>query len=188
MIYLTISARVGLKVIASRYPKRDRAKKTDTVENESTLLSNGSSKKTSLQKVTRREKPVEDSDRAQAKASKKKGTLSSEGTSKQKSDAEETQKVKHCEGGVPPAKKPRKTKTMNKKEQDDLLSSLSAVDFRIVYDVVKDKLREQVLPERLKLLADKLLESEQLIKGIILFHQKCFGKLYTECKKDQIHL
>ena len=43
-------------------------------------------------------------------------------------------------------------------------------------------MREQVLPERLKLHADKLLESEP-IKGIILFHQKCFGELYTECKK-----
>jgi len=99
MIHLIISASVGLEVMASRYPKRDRAKKTDTVESESTLLSNGSSKKTSFQKVTRREKPVEDCDRAQAKASKKKGTLSSEVTSKQKSAAKETQKVKHCEGG-----------------------------------------------------------------------------------------
>ena len=43
-------------------------------------------------------------------------------------------------------------------------------------------MREKVLPERLKLHADKLLESEP-IKGIILFHQKCFGELYTECKK-----
>jgi len=72
---------------------------------------------------------------------------------------------------------------MNKKKQDDLLSSLSTVDFSIVYDVIKDKLGDQILPERLKLPTDEFLESEQPLKDIIVFHQKCFGVLYMECKK-----
>ena len=70
---------------------------------------------------------------------------------------------------------------MSKKEWDNLLSLLGSVNFSILYDEIKDKLGEQILLERLKPLTDELLDSEQPLQDIIVFHQKYFGVLYMDC-------
>ena len=51
---------------------------------------------------------------------------------------------------------------MNKKERDTLLTSLDSIDSSIFKGVICDKVKEQIIPEKLKQLACHLLENEQL--------------------------
>ena len=85
----------------------------------------------------------------------------------------------------PPAAKKQKAgkgKAMNKKERDTL-TLLDSIDSSIFKGVICDKVKEQIIPEKLKQLACHLLENEQPLKAIIVYHRHCFAVLYTECKK-----
>ena len=86
----------------------------------------------------------------------------------------------------PPAAKKRKAgkgKAMNKKERDTLLISLDSIDSSIFKGAICDKVKEQIIPEKLKQFACHLLENKQPLKEIIVYHRHCFAVLYTECKK-----
>ena len=66
----------------------------------------------------------------------------------------------------PPAAKKQKAgkgKAMNKKERETLLTSLDSIDSSIFKGAICDKVKEQIIPEKLKQLACyHLLENEQL--------------------------
>ena len=83
---------------------------------------------------------------------------------------------------LPPKK--RKSKVMNKKERDDLLSSLDSIDLDVLKGEVCDKLSEQHFPENLKELANKLSVCERLLNDIIVSQRQCFSGLYKESKKN----
>ena len=72
----------------------------------------------------------------------------------------------------PPAAKKQKAgkgKVMNKKIQDTLLTLLDSIDSSIFKRAICDKVKEQIIPEKLKQLACcHLLENEQL-----RWHQHC---------------
>ena len=72
-------------------------------------------------------------------------------------------------------KKPRKSKSMNKKERDNLIASISGVDLSILSTAVQDKLNEELsIPGRLKHLSKKLCENEVLLEAIIVAHHDLF--------------
>ena len=81
-----------------------------------------------------------------------------------------------------PAKN-RRSKIMNKKERDDLLTSMDSIDLDVLKREVCDKLNEQHFPEKLKELANKLCVCEQLLNDIITSQHQCFSGLYKESKK-----
>ena len=84
----------------------------------------------------------------------------------------------------PMTKKPRKSKSMNKKERDDLIASISGVDLSILSVALQDKLNEELsIPDRLKHLSKKLCENEVLLKAIIMTHCELFVSIYKDCKK-----
>jgi len=93
-------------------------------------------------------------------------------------------KSKKASSSEPPAKKPRESKVMNRKERDCLKVSIISLNPSIFHGVIADKFKvEQTLSEKLKQLASSLLENIELLNEIILFHHHCFAALYTECKK-----
>jgi len=85
---------------------------------------------------------------------------------------------------VPLGKKPRKSKSMNKKDRDRLNASIMALESSIFHGIITDKLKEeQTLSEKLKYFATSFLENVELLDEIIAFHCYYFATLYTGCKK-----
>jgi len=81
-------------------------------------------------------------------------------------------------------KKARKSKVLNKKEREDLITFLESMDISLIKREVDVKLNEQVFSDALIALVSKLNSAEQPLLRIITTHRQCFLGLYQECKKS----
>ena len=86
----------------------------------------------------------------------------------------------------PPTAKKRKAekgKAMNKKERDTLLTSLDSIDSSIFKRVICDKVKEQIIPEKLKQLACHLLENKQLASTLQCWCTRHIVQLASSIKR-----
>ena len=94
--------------------------------------------------------------------------------------------VGECEKGTKTSDEPlpkRKTKVMNVKERKLLINYLDSTNDSILAAAVRDDLKQQLLADSLKSLAEVLCTREQLLATLISCHRKCFTELYVDCKK-----
>ena len=79
---------------------------------------------------------------------------------------------------LPPAKKPKKSKTLNKKERESLITSLNLIDGSVLKREIDLKLEEQVFSEALTALVCKIHGTKQPLLSVVASHQSCFSGLY----------
>jgi len=94
--------------------------------------------------------------------------------------------VGECEKEAQPLDKPppkRKSKVLNTKERKSLIKYLDSTDSVILAAAVKDDLKQQLLADSLRSLAEVLCSEEELLTTLICCHRKCFTQLYIDCKK-----
>ena len=94
------------------------------------------------------------------------------------------EEVHNLETQLPPAKKSRKTKTLNKKERERVIASLNSIDCSVLKREIDLKLEEQAFSEALMALVCKIHSTEQPLLSIVASHQSCFSGLYKECKQS----
>jgi len=94
-----------------------------------------------------------------------------------------TDPTQNYKSSLPPVKK-RKSKIMNKPEQNELMASLDSLDFSALKTEVCIKFKEHFFAGKLKEIISKLCDAEHPLKDIIVSHHQCFIGLYKECQKS----
>ena len=79
--------------------------------------------------------------------------------------------MQNSKSSLPPVKK-RKSKIMNKNEQNELMASLDSLHFSVLKREVSIKFKEQIFSDKLKEITGKLCDTKQPLRDIIMSHRQ----------------